>query len=111
MKTKERTWTETQKRAVWEKGYIIPGYDENVYRKDFAGAWMVWFDYADTTSEVSYGWEIGHVKPESLHGRDDIDNLQPVHWVNNKTKGENYPYYTTMITSFNKQNVHREQKW
>ena len=27
------TWTEEEKRKIWEKGEIVLGYDKNVWRK------------------------------------------------------------------------------
>ena len=29
-------WTEEEKRKIWDKGEIVPGYDKNVWRKDQA---------------------------------------------------------------------------
>jgi 5-methylcytosine-specific restriction endonuclease McrA len=39
------------------------------------------------------GWEIDHIVPVSLGGSDDLDNLQPLWWKNNRRKGDNYPWW------------------
>jgi hypothetical protein len=61
------------------------------YKRDTCGALIRKDDYG---SETAYGWEIDHIKPVSQGGTDDLDNLQPLHWENNRHKGENYPDWT-----------------
>jgi len=52
---------------------------------------MRFTDHGDTSSK--YGWEIDHIMPTSLGGTDDVGNLQPLHWENNRKKGDSYPWY------------------
>ena len=79
---------------VWQKGQIQLGYDPSKYRKDRCGAWMYRLAYG-TTGE--YGWEIDHKQPVSRGGSDDLMNLQPLHWRNNRGKGNDYPeWYCTI---------------
>ncbi len=81
---------EAKKRAVWNKGTPISGYDVSIWRRDACGHAMRYSDHGSTISE--YGWEIDHVFPAALGGTDDLDNLQPLYWENNRRKGDTYPW-------------------
>ncbi len=82
--------------AVWAKAQIVPNHNPNHARKDRCGAWIVKSEYGKTTD---YGWEIDHIIPKSLGGSDDLSNLQPLHWQNNRTKGDNYPNWSCSISA------------
>jgi hypothetical protein len=82
--------------AVWKKGRIAAGYDPNVYRKDSCGAWMQRSEYGKTSN---FGWEIDHIKPVASGGSDDLSNLQPLYWENNRHKADNYPNWTCKIAA------------
>ena len=46
-----------------------------------------------------WGWEIDHVKPVSQGGTDDLSNLQPLYWENNRHKGDAYPNWECKVTT------------
>lgn len=78
--------------AVWEKGKIEPSYQG--FRKDTCGASMQRTKYGKLEQ---WGWEIDHIKPVSLGGTDDINNLQPLQWENNRNKSDNYLNWSCKI--------------
>jgi hypothetical protein len=67
--------------AVWQKGRIVQGYDPASWRQDVCATWMNFAQYGYVHS--NYGWEIGHIEP---NGGDDLSNLQPLQWQNNRAK-------------------------
>ncbi len=86
---KGKDFTNEEQQRVWEKGQILDGYDENKVRSDLCGAIIHKEDFANTSSH--YGWEIDHIKPVSEGGGDEIENLQPLQWRNNRSKGNDFP--------------------
>jgi len=104
-------FTIDQRREVWKKGTAITSYDPNAYRQDIAGAWMAWDKYGDTSSDLGLGWEIDHRKPLSKDGLDDMPNLRPLQWANNRSKGDNLPKWSSAVSSDGNNNIKRNQTW
>jgi 5-methylcytosine-specific restriction endonuclease McrA len=78
--------------AVWRKGRVIDGYDSAVWRWDMCGSVMKYDQYG---TETKHGWEVDHVYPRARGGSDDLSNLQPLYWQNNRRKGDTYPWSCT----------------
>ena len=70
--------------AVWHKARTMGIYE--TLRVDAWGWTIVRQDYGNTRSR--YGWEIDHIVPVALGGKDDLTNLQPLQWENNRRKDE-----------------------
>jgi 5-methylcytosine-specific restriction endonuclease McrA len=77
------------RKAVWQKGQIAAGYSSELIRKDVCGKLMSWTAYGDVSSQL--GGEIDHKLPKAKGGGDELTNLQPLQWRNNRVKGDEYP--------------------
>ena len=70
--------------AVWSK---TANSREHAPLKMDAYGTLIWRGgYGNTNSK--FGWEIGHRKPVSKGGGDELDNLQALQWENNRLNGE-----------------------
>lgn len=100
-------FTEESIQKVWNKGTTVEGYDKDKYRKDCCGAWMQRDLYG---KEETYGWEIDHVYPSAKGGENHLVNLRPMQWENNRSKSDDYPSYTSSVTSKDNHNVDKESQ-
>lgn len=87
--TQGRSFTEATIDAVWRKAQEVLYVDPSVERRDRCGARILRSHYGDTSKRT--GWEIDHIKPVSAGGGDDLPNLQPLQWENNRSKGDMWP--------------------
>lgn len=71
---------------IWTKGRLIPNQDPAVWRQDIYGSWMKFSDHGNVDSKC--GWEIDHIVPVARRGTDEVANLQPLQWQNNRSKGD-----------------------
>jgi hypothetical protein len=76
--------------AVWNKGRVIQGYSPLEWRHDMCGAPMRYTDHGSANSQ--YGWEVDHIRPVASGGGDELENLQPLQWENNRRKGDTFPW-------------------
>lgn len=93
--TSRKTFSDDEIQKVWNKAKKIDGEDASLYRKDYAGAWIKRDEYGKTESTL--GWEIDHRKPVAKGGADDLTNLDPLQWNNNRTKSDDYPEWNTSM--------------
>lgn len=109
-----KTFSDDEIQEVWNKAQKIDGEDSSVYRQDYSGAWIKRDEYGNTESPL--GWEIDHRKPVSKGGSDDMANLDPLQWNNNRTKSDDYPKWKTSMTAVESlvgryYNVEKECSW
>lgn len=106
--------TEDLKKRVWNQAREAEGYDKQKVRLDACKAFMIFDEYG---KQGLYGWQIDHVCPVSMleelgYTEKEIDNeqnLRAMHWRNNLSKSDDYPSYTSVITSDGDRNVEREE--
>ncbi len=74
--------------AAWEKGKRIRRRNPDAWRKDSKGDTIRIGSYGTVGK---FGWELDHKKPKSSGGSDNPQNIQPLHWKENRKKSNKYP--------------------
>lgn len=88
-------FSEATIEAVWRKANTP--YTLDTLRTDCCGALMKRSLYGTTED---WGWEIDHIMPVALGGGDELSNLQPLQWKNNRRKSDSLPNdWTCAVTS------------
>lgn len=79
----------SQKRIdeVWDKGKEIRGRNPETWRRDAESNKIRKGSYG---TQGDFGWEIDHKKPVEKGGSDDLRNLRPLHWEENRKKSDKY---------------------
>jgi CRISPR/Cas system Type II protein with McrA/HNH and RuvC-like nuclease domain len=93
---------------VWSKASVVSNNDPNIWRKDYAGAWIKRDQYE---LENEYGWKIDHIKPLSKEGSDELSNLLPLQLSNNLSKGDDFPEWETNMSADGVHNNQKKQTW
>jgi hypothetical protein len=69
---------------VWSRAPLSS--DHPPLRVDAFGA-LIWKEgFGNTNSR--FGWDIGYKRPLGNGEQDDLENLQPVQWENNRRNGQ-----------------------
>ncbi|PAT00991.1 hypothetical protein CI105_08865 [Candidatus Izimaplasma bacterium ZiA1] len=80
------SWTERDKRLVWNNATIVTHEEKDIWRKEACGAWISWNQFGNRDSE--YGWEIDHITAVANGGGNELNNLQALYWKNNEFKAD-----------------------
>lgn len=72
--------------------------DSTKQRKDSCCAWIQWNLHRNTVENGS-GWAIDHMKPVAKGVGNELTDLQPLQWQNNRKKSDDYPASNYCVAS------------
>lgn len=93
---------------VWNRACEVKGYNPFVWRKDFAGAWIRRDCY---NCRSKYGWTMEMIVPATHGGKFILENLEAFHWKNAWSKRNDYPIFSTVLTSDENVNIEKTRRW
>jgi 5-methylcytosine-specific restriction endonuclease McrA len=79
-------FSQAQILDIWEKAKPIEGKNPKQIRKDKFGKEIAFDAYG---LESPKGWNVHHIVPLEKGGKNDISNLEPLHWKNHKCLHQN----------------------
>lgn len=94
---------------AWERSQQVEGYNPKVWRKDSCDAWIKYDQYGE---QNKYGWNIDHIIPKILFDNNFYEfaaNRRAMHWENNNKKSDDFPEYTSAVTSDGNLNIKKEE--
>ena len=86
-------WPDSVVELMWLRAATIDGEDPDVARTDVCGVRIHRDEYGQ---ETTHGWEIDHIVPVAKGGTDSLNNLQALHWSENRKKGDTSPWHPPM---------------
>lgn len=84
----QKSCTQEELNSIWIKAYTVPGLDPSRYRADDCGAIIEYGSRDDNGSDLNFCWEVDHIDPNR---GDDLSNLRPLQWKNNRSKSDKLP--------------------
>ena len=78
-------WSKSKLNDIFQKAEWVSDSGDTEIRKDKCGTKIRRGSYG---SRSKLGWEVDHITPVSAGGDDELQNLQPLQWENNRSKGD-----------------------